>query len=227
MSTSPVVLDLVVSVVVACIYIGLVIVTSTAPRSMRLGITIATSIVIFSLSTSVLYLIGQPILDKPQLDILQSVKILAISWAALDVARVAIRIGTMDPVIAAQTAKGLLISMPAIRSIWAAWAESVPTPAWVKSVGGQMLAVNMAYERRYGKAEHAYVGETDLSVWSDNTAEQFMGNDRIVISTRRTILVEEPAPTWKQPNRVGRFIKFPVLDAHGKLIGVGGIEVES
>ena len=217
--------DFTVSMVALAVMLVLVMITSSAPRGLRLGITAATSVVVASASASALALLGQPVSGRDFAELLASLKVLALSWAALDVARIAMRIGTLDPVIAANTARGFLISAPALRSVWSAWASSVPVPAWVKSTDGQMMAVNTSYEVRYGKAEHAYIGELDSAVWGDKAAVDFAGHDAIVCRTLKAHVFDEPAPTWKAPNRSSRFLKFPVLDGHGRLVAVGGMEI--
>jgi PAS domain-containing protein len=217
--------DFIVSMLALSVMLALVMVTSSAPRVLRVGIAAATSVVIASASLSMLSLAGEPIGDNTLSDWLASLKVLALSWAALDVARIAMRIGTLDPVTAANTARGFLISTPALRSVWSAWASSVPVPCWVKSQGGEMLAMNASYEARYGKSEHAYLGQGDAAVWDAAVAEDFHKHDALVLQTRRAHVFEEPAPLWKAPHRSSLFLKFPVVDGHGRFVAVGGMEI--
>lgn len=217
--------DLTVSSVSLAVMLALLMITSNAPRHLRVGITAATSVVLAGVSARLLDVVGQPVAAGEILEFIASLKVLALSWAALDVARIAMRIGTLDPVIAANTARGFLMSAPVIRSVWGAWAASCPVPAWLKSGNGQMLAVNASYEARYGKAEHAYVGEMDADVWGDTESQHFAEHDAIVAKTMKPAVFEEPAPTWKNPTRSSRFLKFPVLDTHGRLVAIGGMEI--
>jgi hypothetical protein len=217
--------DFVVSMVALAVMLSLVMVTSSAPRIMRIGIAAATSVVIASCTVSLLALSGEPIAAPMVAEWLASLKVLALSWAALDVARIAMRIGTLDPVTAANTARGFLISTPALRSIWSAWACSVPVPCWAKSGDGEMLAMNASYESRYGKAEHAYIGEDDAAVWDPSVANAFHDHDQIVIRTKRAHVFEEPAPVWKNDKRSSLFLKFPIIDGHGRYVAVGGMEI--
>lgn len=148
------------------------------------------------------------------------------SWALLDVSRLARQYGTTTMLRAADVAKGMMLSHSATAAAWAHWARHLPAPAWLKSPDG-MLAINRAYESRYGKPPEGYIGEGDGEVWDDDVAARYGGNDAIVIKTRTVHQFMELAPTADQPLRVGEFIKFPVYDARGRIIGVGGIEVNT
>lgn len=217
--------DFTVSMIALSVMLALVMVTSSAPRMMRVGITVATSVVIASASFNMLELAGDPIGNQDIGAWLASLKVLALSWAALDVARIAMRIGTLDPVAAANTARGFLISPAALRSIWSAWACSVPVPCWAKSESGEMLAMNQSYEARYGKTEHAYLGEGDITVWDESVARDYREHDQIVLRTKKPHVFEEPAPTWKHDRRSSLFLKFPIVDGHGRFVAVGGMEI--
>jgi hypothetical protein len=213
------------SMIALVVMLSLVMVTSSAPRQMRIGITVATSVVIASFTMNIMVMVGESISNSAIEQYIGSLKVIALSWAAFDVARIAMRIGTLDPVSAANAAKGFLISVPALKTVWSAWASSVPVPCWAKSKTGELLAMNASYEARYGKNEHSYVGEIDLSVWDKSVADSYRVHDGLVISTHKPHVFTEPAPTWKDDRRSALFLKFPILDGHGKLVAIGGMEI--
>jgi hypothetical protein len=222
---TPAVLDFIASAFALAVMLTLLMVTSSAPRTMRIGITLATSVVITAFTLRGLALAGEGVVPLVALKYLASLKVIAIAWAALDVARIAMRIGTLDAVEAANTARGFLLSGPALRMVWSAWANAIPVPCWAKSVSGEMLAINRSYLVNYGKTADNYIGEKDRAAWPDEAAASFAEHDRIVAETGRSLLCVEPAPTWKDGKRTARFLKFPVMDSRGNLAAIGGLEV--
>lgn len=222
---TPSILDLIASSFALAVMLTLLMVTSSAPRAMRIGITLATSVVITAFTLRGLSLAGEGVVPLVALKYLSSLKVIAMAWAALDVARIAMRIGTLDAVEAANTARGFLLSGPALRMVWSAWANAIPVPCWAKAVSGEMLAINRSYQINYGKTPADYIGEMDRSSWSDEAVESFAEHDRIVAQTCRSLLCVEPAPTWREPKRTATFLKFPVMDSRGNLAAIGGIEV--
>lgn len=222
---TPEVFDFLSSVVALAVMLTLLMVTSSAPRKMRIGIAMATSVVITSVTLRGLALSGEALSDSTLLQHLASVKVLMLAWAALDVARIAMRIGTLDAVEAANTARGFLLSGPALRMVWSAWANAIPVPCWAKGVTGEMLAINRSYQINYGKTPADYIGEHDRSAWPEESVESFAKHDQIVADTGRSLLCVEPAPTWSDRKRVATFLKFPIMDAKGNLAAIGGIEV--
>ena len=148
-----------------------------------------------------------------------------VSWALLDVSRLARTYGTTTLSRAVDVAKGLMLGREASDVMASAIVRHAPIAIWLKGEGGVMLTINRRYEDQYGKPAQGYAGETDESMWGDEIGKRFGGNDLIVIETERVHHFFELAPTTNEPERVGSFVKFPVYDRHGKMIGVGGIEV--
>lgn len=133
--------------------------------------------------------------------------------------------GTSTLMSAAEIARGFLHSPGAESAVWAKWAHGIPAAAWVKGENGVMIAINLHYEREYGKPAMEYAGDTDRSMWPSEVADEFADHDAKVFRLGKPIVVREPAPTWSDPNRTGLMLKFALRDSYGKIVGVGGIEL--
>jgi hypothetical protein len=120
---------------------------------------------------------------------------------------------------------GFLTSPGVDAAAWALWAQHLPTAAFVKGRDGVMLAINPHYEHRYGKPARGYTGARDGDEWTDDVAKVFAANDSRVLKLGTPVVVREPCPTWDNPAAHGLILKFPVRDARGHIVGVGGIEL--
>lgn len=100
-----------------------------------------------------------------------------------------------------------------------------PVLAFAKDLEGRYLFVNDAWLRLGNYTAEQILGKTDSEIFPPEFAEAFIKNDRLVAETAQTIQVEERGP------RGGNTIvvvstKFPLRDAAGKIVAVGGIAVD-
>lgn len=206
---------------------GILISISGDKRRHRIGATLLPAWCVTMVTIYGLRLMDDALMISPALlRIMFAVGICLMAWALLDVSRLTRAYGTTTLLQAAEVAKGLMLSRQANEAAWADWARHLPTPAWLKGQAG-MLVINRAYEAAYGKPAEGYAGESDTAMWDVDIAERFGGNDQIVIQTGKHHRFFESAPRTGQANvHVGEFVKFPVFDSHGRLLGVGGLEIE-
>lgn len=209
-----------------CVSLAILVAVSGDKRRHRLG---ATLLPVWCVSMLVIY--GLRLLDAglalPYGFVRGNIALglVLTAWAMLDVSRLARTYGTTQLAAAAEIAKGLLLTPDARAAAWASFCRHLPIPAGVKGTKGTMLAINRAYEMEYGRPITAYAGSVDKDLWDADIAERFGTNDAKVARDRRAYEFFEPAPKPGHPQRVGQFLKFPVYDRRGQLIGVGFIEV--
>lgn len=221
-STCPTILALLLSISVA---LSLLITLSAGLRRHRIGVTLYAMWAVVALVVFLLRGLGDPLPNWLYARWIWPTGLLLGTWAMWDVARMARAYGTSSLMTAADLARGFLQSPGVDAAAWAAWARHLPTAAFVKGADGVMLAINPHYEHRYGKPARAYTGATDLEEWQESVAATFAENDSRVLRLGTPIVVREPTPTWDNPTGHGMILKFPVRDARGTIVGVGGIEL--
>jgi PAS domain S-box-containing protein len=100
--------------------------------------------------------------------------------------------------------------------------DNIPDPAWLKGLEGRFLACNQAMARFYGRPVEAIVGRTAFDC-IPREAVRITQEDKMIISTGRTIAVEAPVTDALGRVRWMESIKAPLLDEHEEVIGVTGI----
>lgn len=109
--------------------------------------------------------------------------------------------------------------------------SSRPYPGWVKAVEGEEVKeiryLNKAYEYFFlapsNKTAEDQLGKRDHQNWPSDIAEQFKNNCLKVIETREPY--EFYADVRSEDGKVNyrwRFVKWPVFDKEGELVGVAG-----
>lgn len=101
--------------------------------------------------------------------------------------------------------------------------EHMPTVAFVRDLDGCFRHVNPQYEQTYGLLHQAICGRKLNDVLPEAMAEEYADQDRRVIAEDRVI--ERRISVGLEDNR-RKFlsIRFPIRDAAGKTVAVGGIE---
>ncbi|MFF2851996.1 ATP-binding protein [Streptomyces sp. NPDC058001] len=104
---------------------------------------------------------------------------------------------------------------------------------YVKALDGQYLMVNRYFTRHFGISGEAAVGRTDHDLFPAHIAEIYRAHDRQVISTCRSIEVEEPfgdigppGPGSAAADGSWLSIKFPLLDELGRPYALGAISTD-
>ncbi len=101
---------------------------------------------------------------------------------------------------------------------------TIPDLIWLKDPDGVYRACNPAFERFFGAKEADIVGKTDYDFVAPELADSFRANDQAAMAADAPRSNEE----WLTFADDGRHIlaettKMPMLDPHGKLLGVLGI----
>ena len=107
--------------------------------------------------------------------------------------------------------------------------QQVPLPMWLKDSRGTMLSLNKAYEVTFlnprGFTVSDYLGNTDFSIWPENTANDFIKHDEQVLENNETLYVFENVPGEKGSDKYWMIVKYPRYSSDKNLVGVGGIAV--
>lgn len=218
-------LMMVALLVLVVVLMAALIALTPGRREHRIGITSLLVWAFWGAGIHLLELLGDPLPRNLWFSWWGPFGVLLVAWAVWDVSRLARVYGTTTLERAADAARGFLHSSPVADSTWTAFANAMPRAAWVKGPDGIMLAINRRYEAEYGAAAVDYVGAHDGHQWGDDIAAEFAGNDETVFRLGEPIIVREAAPHWNDPKRTAMFLKFPVRNRRGAIVGVGGVEL--
>jgi diguanylate cyclase (GGDEF)-like protein/PAS domain S-box-containing protein len=96
---------------------------------------------------------------------------------------------------------------------------------FVKDLDGRYLFINQLYERLFHVTEAAILGKTDYDIFPPQLADNFVKYDRDVAQTGNALEIEETVP---QDDGIHYYlsVKFPLLDAAGKIYAVCGISTD-
>lgn len=212
-------------IVMLCVVLTLLLPLTEGKRAHRIGVTILACWSIVGLCVQLLNWVHQPLPEYLTRDWYWPAGLFIGSWALWDLSRLTRQYGTTTLLDAAEIARGFILSPRVSHHIWHNWAEHLPSAAWLKGPRGIMLAINRQYEKKYGAVAREYAGETDGAQWGPDIAAEFDGNDRTVFEVGEPIIVRETAPLPGNADRVALFLKFPVRDRRGTVVGVGGVEL--
>ncbi len=102
--------------------------------------------------------------------------------------------------------------------------RTIPDLVWLKDTEGHYLGCNPSFERFFGAKESEIVGRTDHDFVANELADFFREMDRLAMQKGGPTINEEWI-TFKDDGHRALLetIKTPMLDDHGKLIGILGI----
>jgi diguanylate cyclase (GGDEF)-like protein/PAS domain S-box-containing protein len=103
--------------------------------------------------------------------------------------------------------------------------DKSPAVAWMKDEAGRYVYVNEPLERAFHLCLDDIRGKTDFDRFPEETARQVRENDRLVLSTGRSMRLIEDAPTPDGHLHTWLVIKFPFEDAAGHRL-IGGLAVD-
>jgi len=100
--------------------------------------------------------------------------------------------------------------------------ENQPGLIWLKDSDGRFLAVNTAFARACGLDYcEDIVGKTDLEVWPVELAGKYIADDKAVMQSGTSLVVEEPV--WERGvMKWHETFKTPILNNQGSVIGTTG-----
>ncbi len=133
-------------------------------------------------------------------------------------------VGSMLAVAAARRrASGALAESRArLRAI----VENTPAAVYMTDLAGRFSLANRTAEAMMGVEPGTLVGRSAADVMPLEVAERSAATDTEVLRAGRAVSIEQTValPTGEQ--RVYTAVKFPVLDAHGELMGVGVVAMD-
>ncbi len=109
------------------------------------------------------------------------------------------------------------------QALLTAFAETIPDPIFVKDRQSKLIFANPAVLKFVGKPLEEVIGKDDRALYVDPAAgEAIMENDRMVMESGTSLVVEEVART---PNgtRICLSTKTPFRDSNGEIVGTLGI----
>ncbi len=105
--------------------------------------------------------------------------------------------------------------------------EAAPGVIYAKDLQGRMILANSAALDLIGKPWAEVEGRTDLEFLDDKVqAQGVMANDRAVIASGETHVLEEPVGTTDGQPRLFLSTKTPIRDATGAVTGLVGVSVD-
>jgi PAS domain S-box-containing protein len=96
---------------------------------------------------------------------------------------------------------------------------------YLKDLDGKYILVNRRCELLFGTPDDSTVGKTDFEIFSAENATEFRKADRQVIEARSPMVFEELA-LQEDGEHTYRSVKFPVMDASGNVVALGGISTD-
>lgn len=108
---------------------------------------------------------------------------------------------------------------------FARFMQHLPGLAWIKDLQGCYVFANEAAQKAFQRSQPELYGKTDEEVFPAETARRFRDNDREALASATGIQVIE---TLSQPEGIRRSIvsKFPISDADGTPLMIGGIAID-
>ncbi|MEI7812803.1 MAG: PAS domain S-box protein [Ignavibacteria bacterium] len=96
---------------------------------------------------------------------------------------------------------------------------------WLKDPDGRVLVVNKNFSDEFGfDNPESLVGKTDYDLWLRELADKYIAEDRRVIETKKTIIVEESILDEGNLKWFETY-KAPIFDHQGKVIGTTGYSI--
>jgi two-component system sensor histidine kinase UhpB len=106
-----------------------------------------------------------------------------------------------------------------------AFADHSPAVMFLKDREGRYRLVNEQFLQRFGLRRDQVIGRTDLELFPRDQALRFAANDAEVLARGVPLQFEESA-RYIEGERVSVVAKFPLPDASGAVIGVGGVATD-
>jgi len=96
------------------------------------------------------------------------------------------------------------------------------SPIFLKDRDGKFITINVSLERMLGMSREEIEGKTDYDVAPKEVADYWRAHDTKVMATGKAIQIEEVADL-QDGHHVFLADKFPLVDADGRVYGVGAI----
>ncbi len=120
-----------------------------------------------------------------------------------------------------QQARALKESEQRFRS----FAENSSAEIFIKDVEGRYIMVNRYMTDLLNLREEEMLGRTAAQLYSPEIAARVEAHDKEVLEKRETI-IREAVEDWPDRKRIFLSVRFPMFDALGRIIGIGGLNQE-
>jgi PAS domain S-box-containing protein/diguanylate cyclase (GGDEF)-like protein len=131
-------------------------------------------------------------------------------------------VGTVDDVTARRSAERQAAQT---RHRLEAILDNAATPIFLKDLHGRYLLANRATGLVFGRAPEDLVGATDEELLPADVAAELVRHDREALEEGGPVVREEQLDAPGGPRSFST-VKFPVLDADGLVLGVGGVATD-
>ncbi len=120
-----------------------------------------------------------------------------------------------------QQARALKESEQRFRS----FSENSSAEIFIKDTQGRYLLVNRHMTDLLNITEEEMIGKTAAEFYSPEIVERVQAHEKEVLESGETV-VREAVEDWPDRQRIFLSIKFPMFDALGRIIGLGGLNQE-
>ncbi len=96
------------------------------------------------------------------------------------------------------------------------------SPIFLKDQDGRFITINASLEKMLGKSRQELKGKTDYDIAPKDVADCWRSHDAKVMATGKAIQIEEVADL-QDGHHIFLANKFPLLNTHGQVYGVGAI----
>ncbi len=100
--------------------------------------------------------------------------------------------------------------------------DNIDGEVFIKDTNGKYLFVNKAYEKDFGVDKNEIIGKDDYSVFSPEVAERLQENDKRIMESKISEMVEESGEVNGNLTTY-RTNKVPLIDEDGEVYGICGI----
>jgi two-component system cell cycle sensor histidine kinase/response regulator CckA len=103
--------------------------------------------------------------------------------------------------------------------------DASPAVIYLKDLDGRVILANRGFEELFGLPRESAVGRANADLVDPVTAAAIAANDASVIAADQPMELEERLPV-EGGERIYISLKFPLRDAAGSVIGVGGVSTD-
>ncbi len=96
---------------------------------------------------------------------------------------------------------------------------------YLKDLQGRFLMINKRFEELLKVTQEQFIGKTDADIFPSDVVAKIHAHDRQVKETGMPLEFEEVVPHKDGPHTYVA-VKFPITDAHGAVIAIGGISTD-
>ena len=96
---------------------------------------------------------------------------------------------------------------------------------FMKDLEGRYLLVNDNFQHAWGRSGDDLIGRTDFDVIDPETAARYQAEDRRVVETNAAVEIEGH-DLREDGEHLFRVVKFPIHDAEGAVVGIGGVATD-